>query len=175
MLTWEASAQDRLDTQSGTGGRLPHRSQITWSRQEPKVVIVDGKAYDIGYGNPGGMNDCLIDSLRQCLGLDTNSRKVRDDLMKDFAEALDQRARVTENSFLDLESHWRRLLQSLFMHNASGIPRDCDLESYCVISLYTHNGTDSANGLVVGNIMARNRLVVMNTSDVHFDPCLPRD
>ena len=29
------------------------------------------------------------------------------------------------------------------------------------------------NGNVVGHLTAPNQLVVLNTSDVHFDPCLP--
>ena len=27
------------------------------------VVVVDGRKYDVGYGNPGGNNDCLIDLM----------------------------------------------------------------------------------------------------------------
>ena len=69
-------------------------SQITWQWQGLGVVIVDHKTYDVGYGNPGGCNDCLIDSLRQCLALDTDPWNVRDDLMIDFADAQDHRATV---------------------------------------------------------------------------------
>ena len=92
-------------------------TQLAWSWCGVDVVMVDGKPYDVGRGNPGGCNDCLIDSLRQCLGLDTDPRKVRGDLMDIFRDALDARARVTPNSFLDPDSHWRTLLQSLFRHN----------------------------------------------------------
>ena len=119
----------------------------------------------------GGCNDCLIDSLRQCLSLDTDPRKVRSDLMLVFGGALEARARVTPNSYLDLDSHWRVLLQSLFRHNTCGASPECDLEMFCVVSLYRNNVN---SGLVVGNIQAARRLVIFNTSDVHFDPCLPR-
>ena len=138
-----------------------------WSRN----CRVDGKAYDVGRGNPGGFNDCLIDSLRQCLSLDTDPRKVRHDLVLAFADARDGRARVSSSSYLDLDSHWRTLLRSLFKHNTCGVNPECDLRLFCVISLYRDNVN---NGLVVGDINAPHRLVVMNTSDVHFDPCLPR-
>ena len=43
--------------------------------------------------------------------------------------------------------------------------------SNIVISLYRDNVN---NGLVVGDVRAPQRLVIMNTSDMHFDPCLPR-
>ena len=112
QLDWEASAQDHLDTQAGTGGSLPHRSQLTWNWRGDNIVVVDGDAYAVGYGNPGGFNDCLIDSLRQCLGLDTDPRRVRNDLLSSFASSPDARARVTPNSYLDLDSHWRILISA---------------------------------------------------------------
>ena len=146
-------------------------SQVTWRWQGVGVAIVDGKTYDVGYGNPGGCNDCLIDSLRQCLALDTDPRKVRADLMMAFADAQDNRAKVTSNSYLNLDSHWQGILQALFKHNTCGVSTECDLHSYCVVSLYK---TNVNNGLVVGNVNAPRRLVIMNTADVHFDPCLPR-
>ena len=153
------------------GGAIPHMSQVSWHWIGVGTVSVDGKMYDVGRGDPGGFNDCLIDSLRQCLGLDTNPRKVREDLMVAFADALDGRARVTPNSYLDLGSHWDTLLRSLFKNNTCGATTECDLQQYCVISLYRNNVN---NGLVVGDVRAPQRLVIMNTSDMHFDPCLLR-
>ena len=146
-------------------------TQLTWDWHGSGQVVVDGQAYVLGRGDPGGFNDCLIDSLRQCLGLDTNPWKVRDDLMVAFTHATDARALVTYNSYLDLDSHWRTILRSLFNHNTCGVNQGCDLELYCVVSL----SRDRVNhGLVVGNASAQHRLVIMNDSDVHFDPCLLR-
>ena len=159
-----------MDTQPGTQGSVPHMHQVDWRWEGPGVVVVDGQRYDVGRGDPGGLNDCLIDSLRQCLGLDTNPRDVRRELVLAFAGADDERARVTNNSYLDLDSHWETLLCSLFAHNSCGASRHCDVQLFCVISLYRDNIN---NGLVVGSLHAPHRLVVMNTSDVHFDPCLP--
>ena len=120
VLAWSANAQELMDTQPGTGGNVPHMTQITWQWDGVGVVVVGGRKYDVGYGNPGGHNDCLIDSLRQCLGFDTDPRRVRADLMEAFADALDERTRVTANSYLNLDSHWQALLQSLFRHNTIG-------------------------------------------------------
>ena len=71
------------------------------------------------------------------------------------------------------ESRLRRviLLQSLFRHNTCGASPERDLDMFCVVSLYRNNVN---SGLVVGNIHAARRLVILNTSDVHFDPCLLR-
>ena len=171
QLEWAANAQELLDAQSGSGGKVPHMHQVTWQWQAVGVVIVDRKIYDVGYGNPGGCNDCLIDSLRQCLALDTNPRKVRADLVKAFAHAQEERAKVTDESYLNLDSHWQEILRALFRHNTCGAGAECDIHMYCVIALYK---TSVDNGLVVGDINAPRRLVVMNTADVHFDPCLPR-
>ena len=160
-----------MDTQSGTGGSVPHMNQITWAWAGEGRVILDGVSYMVGYGNPGGYNDCLIDSVRQCLCLNTDPRRVRDDLLTAFAAVTDSldRAHVTSNFYLDLDSHWEVLLRSLFRHNTCGAPTECDVTSYCIISLSRYN---NRHGNVVGNFRAPNRIVVMNTSDSHFDPGL---
>ena len=126
-----------------------------------------------GHGDPGRAHEdeydnCLIDSLRQCVGIVADRKLVRDDLMQEFHTAVG-RAQVTQTSFLDVESHWRAILQSLFKHNTCGAPAQCDIRQYCVIAL---DATNPGNGNVNGNLSASNRLVVMNTSDIHFDPCL---
>ena len=118
-----------------------------------------------------GTSTIASSTLRQCLALDTDPRRVRADLMVAFGDVPDRRARVTLDSYLDLGSHWRTFLQSLFKHNTCGVSPDCDIEMFCVVSLYRNNVN---NGLFVGNIYAPRRLVILNTSDVHFDPCLPR-
>ena len=94
---------------------------------------------------------------------------MRRDLKSQFAEAVG-RARVTGSSYLDVESHWQAILLSLFRHNASGLPTTCETSEYCVIALYANS---EGNGIVLGDLhRARYRLVVLNDSDKHFDPCL---
>ena len=171
IVDWEIGQQEQLDTLAGTNGNIPHMTEIKWHWVGHDTIVHDSKIYDIGYGNPGGCNDCLIDSLRQCLKLDTDPRKVREDLLMEFADDEDRRAKVTSNSYLNLDSHWQTLLRALFKHNTCGTAPECDLDQYCVVALYRDSPN---NGLVVGNFHAPCRLVVMNTSDRHFDPCLPR-
>ena len=146
-------------------------TQVSWHWLGNKSIVLDGKVYDIGYGNPGGVNDCLIDSLRQCLGLVSDNRMVRDDLVQHFGNDPDRLARVTDDSFLDVSSHWRILLQSLFKHNLCGASTQCDLQQFCVVSLRRDRMDD---GAVLGDPNAPRRLVVMNDRNMHFDPCLPR-
>ena len=74
-------------------------SQLPWEwlDAEKKHVEVDGVTYKKGYGEPGGANNCLIDSLRQCMiaevkhNLDSDVRKVRSDLMGYFPGDVCQR------------------------------------------------------------------------------------
>ena len=55
-------------------------------------LMIDGVQYFVGRGDPGDArigehNNCLIDSLRQCLGIQRNYRKVREDLMVAYGNA----------------------------------------------------------------------------------------
>lgn len=121
----------------------------------------------------GEKNNCLIDSLRQCIGnIACDRRLVREDLVTEFGSDAsgDMRRFVTLYSFLDVGHHWRAILRSLFRHNTDGRPVDCNVEDYCVVAL---SGDRPGHGVVLGNRDAPNRLVVVNWSDVHFDPCLP--
>jgi hypothetical protein len=180
-LAWSASAQQLLDTQAGTGGSVPHFSQIPWKflNRARSEVLIDGVLYQRGYGNPGDealgeRNNCLIDSLRQCLNIECNRLAVRRDLQAEFGNAnvRDPRRNVTRDSYLDVELHWGAIVRSLFRHNTSGNPRECDLDDYCVVALYGNNPDNG--GFVGGRLDAPNRLVVVNWGDVHFDPCLRR-
>ena len=66
----------------------PHMSQLQWEfvNDARTELLVDGVAYEKGYGLPGNvgrgeMNNCLIDSLRQCLGdIQCGRNAVRRDL-----------------------------------------------------------------------------------------------
>ena len=178
-LAWDATDQQLMDTKPGTGGAVPHMSQVVWRFSVEKAqggrprVDVDGVTYSVGHGDPGRAhegeyNNCLIDSMRQCIGIHVDRRKVRADLVQVFGSA-PGRADVTHSSFLDVESHWRSILESIFRHNTSGIPAVCNIGDYCVIAL---DATNPGNGNVNGNLAAPYRLVVLNSNDVHFDPCL---
>ena len=174
-LAWVPDSQQMLDTQSGTGGTVPHVSQITWAfAADPRALVVDGVSYRIGFGDPGQdsdgacANNCLIDSLRQCLGLVADCTLVRRDLIAQYSNAVG-RARATINSYLDVESHWAAIVKSLFVRNTSGELTTCNVDFYCVIAL-SHER--EGHGSVEGSRAANWKLVVMNYNDVHFDPCL---
>jgi len=54
---------------------------------------VNGQIYYIGRGDPGRAidreyNNCLIDYLRQCLGLMANCVAVREDLIGEFKDGM---------------------------------------------------------------------------------------
>ena len=138
------------------------------------MVNVDGALYSVGHGDPGRsadgeFNNCLIDSLRQCIGVTADRRLVRRDLQAEFGNAVG-RAQVTDDSYLDIEHHWRSILASLFRHNTCGFAPNCDASDYCIIALYADS--PGGNGNVNGALTARHRLVILNTRDIHFDPCL---
>ena len=80
------------------------------------------------------------------------------------------RAKVTLRSYPDVEEHWRTILTSIFEHQSAPDFNATAIEDYCIIALYKDR---EGNGVVVGKLSARYRLVVMNSSDIHFDPCLP--
>ena len=178
-VTWETDERQRLDTLAGTEGNVPHLSQIAWSfagraPNGSRRILVDNTAYIVGRGDPGRAedgeyNNCLIDSLRQCLQIESDRRAVRDDLRRGFAQA-NGRAKVTATSYLDVDSHWQAILHSLFRHNRSGHQHVCDILDYCVVALAAER---AGHGVVLGNINALHRLVALNDRDVHFDPCLP--
>ena len=176
-LTWSANAQQLMDAQAGTSGNLPHMSQVPWqfTNAARTELTVDGVAYRRGYGFPGDpltgeSNNCLIDSIRQCLGnLQCDRTLVRGDLQAEFGDSTDIRGRVAHSTYLDVECHWKAILRSLFRHNTSGMTTTCESDDYCIVALY---GDRPGNGIVLGSMHAAHRLVIMNWSDVHFDPCL---
>jgi len=176
-LPWAPNPQDIRDTESGTGGSLPHYRQVVWNfvgcnPYGARELRLDGKFYSVGHGDPGfardgESNNCLIDSLRQCLNLLVDRKRVRADLIALFGNA-NGRAKVTLNSFLDLDSHWQTIVVSLFRHTLCNPIANVQLDNFCVIGLFTD---DPDHGVVLGD-RSKRRLVVLNTSDAHFDPCL---
>ena len=178
MVAWNANAQELMDTEPGTQGSLPHCTQVVWSfiTQDKKRVEVDGVSYNVGIGDAGRPwdgenNNCLIDSLRQCIGITADRliklrRQVRDDLQSEFCNAAG-RARVDHYSYLDVGIHWRTILHSFIQH-ASPPPPSCEVNDYCVIALHA----DSGGGNVNGDLRAPYRCVVLNWGDTLFDPCL---
>ena len=136
QVTWTANTQQLLDTQAGTQGMIPHMSQLPWKFLDTarSQLLVDGIAYRKGYGDPGAAehgewNNCLIDSLRQCLGgVQCDRRVVRKELQAQYGNGFQQdpRSVVTADSYLDVELHWAAILRSILRHNTSGLTRSFD-------------------------------------------------
>ena len=101
--------------------------------------------------------------------IEGTKKTVRSDLISEFENEVG-RANVTQISFLDVEIHGRAILRSLFRHSSSSQTSSYDSQSYCIIALYAYN---VGHGAVVGDRTAPFRLVVLNDSDTHFDPCMP--
>ena len=153
---------------------MPHFSQVAW--HFTGLVVVEGISYVAGKGDPGtdrigdGENNCLIDSLRQCLGIVADCRQVRRDLINEFAGAADDRARVGATTYLDVGAHWRSILRSLFRHEVTGLTVTWSVDDFRVIALSANN---AGHGTPEGHRDAPRTLVVLNHGDVHFDPCHP--
>ena len=116
-------------TEAGTQERIPHRSQVDFrANHDLTEFYVNGLHYKKGRGDPGSdaygcLNNCLIDSLRQSVGISSDGvvqlrRQVRRDLETEFSSA-EGDARVSRKSFLDIDSHWKAVLSSLFQHASS--------------------------------------------------------
>ena len=169
------------DTQAGTRGAVPHFSQLYWhfsgeTSDHFRSVVVEGNSYVVGRGDPGTDingacgNNCIIDSLRQCIGIVADCRQVRRDLINEFAGATGDRARAGVANYLDVEAQWRSILRSLFRHKETGLPVTWSVDDFRVIALSANN---AGHGSVEGHLDAPRTLVVLNDNDVHFDHCLP--
>ena len=114
-------------------------------------------------------NNCLIDSLRQCLGILADCRHARRDLLAEFAEA-SGRACVTMHSYLDIEAHGSSIVRNLFLHNTNSRPPICNVDDFYIVALSADN---VGHGTTVGRRGDPFTLVVLNHHDMHFDPCIP--
>ena len=179
VLDWDAG-DNNIDSQEGTGGSVPHFLQINWrpAGKTPTgadIVVVDDKYYYRGKAPVLG-NNCLIHSLSQCLRIFMyKPDDVRNDLLQEFGHVKGS-AQVTPDNFLDLESHWASIIRSLARHNQCGSVRNFDVSKIRIVCFSQPSFADSPAilGSVLGNTAEYKRtLVVMNSRNEHFDPCLP--
>ena len=82
-------------------------------------VCVNGKFYSLGYASGVDYN-CLIDTLRQQLGLVSNIQAVRRELERKYRHGP---ARIKPGDFLELEYHWADVVDLLFRFDESGKPK----------------------------------------------------
>ena len=97
------------------GDTVPHITQ-TEVRVHGDIVFVDGQRYMRGHAS-GARNNCLIDTLRQQLGLTVDCSVVRRGLQARFR---DGEAKVDAANFLELRHHWRDVIDLLFQADVSG-------------------------------------------------------
>ena len=115
------------------------------------IVYFEGRGV-VGAPHTPEQNNCLIDSLRQCLSevhgspSQCDRNLVRADLQKRFP--LGNAEHVKFSSFLDVKAHGKAILQSLFAHTTSHRHVDFRLESYC-IRAFTRDHQDQ--GDVIGS------------------------
>ena len=109
VVAWTPSQQDHMDTLAGTNGAIAHRMQISvrYTDSRRHFLMVDDVQYRVGRGS-GADNNCLIDSLRQCLNnLECDPDYVRRELLHKFGHLQpDDPAYVGPINFLDAEAHW---------------------------------------------------------------------
>ena len=89
-------------------GRGPHLRQVNVLCQGDRLRV-DGVWYVQGFASPTDCN-CLIDTLRQKLGVQADLHVVRQGLRERFPVGSTQ---VTKSNFLELEAHWRATVELL--------------------------------------------------------------
>lgn len=198
-VPWPVNAQDRKDSAMHVqelGGNIRHRTQLAW-RPLPAIaacesVEVEGEEYTLGSASGAG-NNCLIDTIRQCMGIDANIALVRQDLQQEFGVSCGPTcdrfgkscaqgcSRVWPTNFLCLDLHWRAIIRLLGKHCSSGT--DLSEDSRCSVTLL---GLDShfsvrcidmqrpGHGDVWGDTSAKKVLTLARVNGNHFVPCLPR-
>ena len=135
-----------------------------------KLVVNGTLTCEERYGDPGDSNNCLIDSLRQCLRIESDNMAVRRELQVEFANAVGAE-RVTANSYLEVTTHAMAIVRALFKHNRSNRPKDIDPYTFCVVGLSANAA--STHGDFAGNVASQERLFVMNIGNCHFNAVIP--
>ena len=134
-------------------------TQTAW-HMEGADIIVNGRRYGRGFAS-GLQNNCLIDAIRQQLGVAANVAFVRSELQRRFPSGPDF---VSAANFLTLHLHWGAVIDLLFEADVSGKPKvnHTTFQITCVDLTYLDNGE------VVGSGPAKLSIARENTN--HFIP-----
>ena len=94
--TTRQESQDALMHKQDLQGKLPHMTELPWkllgvdAKTKRRFVEIEGVRHRIGDSSGQGYN-CLLYSLRQCLGVDdVDVRRVRADLQKEFGTSCNE-------------------------------------------------------------------------------------
>ena len=144
---------------AGWGDNVPHISELDWHTEGSDIRIegalfVRGKATTV-------QNNCLIDSLRQTLGVVANEKWVRSRLQVQFPHGPEC---VTSSNFLTLEYHWHAVVNALFVADQSRRPK-LDSHSFRVVCV---DLTWEGNGDVLG--AGPKTLYIAREGQCHFIP-----
>ena len=198
-LPWVTTTEDRKDTAmhiQDLGGNIRHRSQLAW-RPLPamagcKRVEVEGEVYTLGSASDSA-NNCFIDTLRQCMGINADIALVRKDMRQEFDvpcgptcnrlgnTCAQDCSRVWQDNFLCLDLHWRAVIRLLGKHCSSG--PDLSDDSRFSVSLLGFDSHFSircidlqqhGHGDVLGDKSANRALTLARVNGNHFIPCLPK-
>ena len=148
--TWATTpqqSQDALMFRQDLHGELPHMTELPWKLlpatpgTPSRYVEIHGVCHLLGQASGQGFN-CLLYSLRQCLGVDVDVRLVRADLQQEFStpclgicgpfgtDCLDDCTKVYAFNFL-CTAHCEAAVQSIFRH--------CTAAGKAAILAMTHN------------------------------------
>lgn len=139
---------------------MPHMFQMG-VRRDGDCFVVDGRRYRRGFAS-GRANNCLIDTLRQKLGLVANVDWVRSQLQFRFSEP--GAAQVTAANFLTLDLHWEAVVD-LLLENAERAVRHDAVRIVCVDTEFLGNGDVLGNGAL--------SLFIARENGNHFVPLIP--
>ena len=129
---------------------------------------INDREYIVGSASSDGHN-CLIDTLRQQLGMIVSVEAVREVLKDTFTDGPDK---VEAYNFLDLEAHWEKVVSTLGELWGSATFTGRRLKIVC-IDLDSIEGTDGAwqcDGNVVGT--GDRKLYIARQDRNHFVPLL---
>ena len=123
---------------------VPRRAN--WWRQHRHIdVAVDGRVYQMGGASGDGCN-CLIDTLKQKLGIICDVPRVRAELQKRHTRGP---SRIRPHDYLELQYHWRDIIELLGRCNLIGGQKPLDSRQFkivCVDMLYIGSGDVEGDG-----------------------------
>ena len=175
--------KDREDHKDGNlGNDVPHMHQMDieiyknsemvstgrmldplWWNEHSIILRIQRMDYIMGSASGAGCN-CLIDSLRQSLELVCNVSKVRESLEEIHRGKF---SHIDHMDFLQLDWHWRDILQLLSQHNLC--KKRLDVNDYRVICVDLNL---PGHGDVYGSPQASRILHICRQNLNHFVPLL---
>ena len=156
------------------GDSVPHIRQVQWSKLPERtpggaqVVRVEGQDFYVGEASGEGCN-CLIDTLKQTLSCTGASLAlhslagVRELLKEEFPRGP---RRVTSTNFLELEHHWKKVIQFIgLLGQKNTILRPEQFRIVCVDLAFVGNGDVEGTGPTT--------LYIAREGASHFVPLFP--